>query len=97
MTHTPGEWNYSKCGNDADQWAVYDESGRTIGLSYHGEDNARLFSAASDLLLQLKLLVRWAEDQGEKCSYARAAIEKATAPTPGSPADLNAAHRDGYI
>ena len=52
MTHTP--WNHDKAGNDADQWLIYDANGRTIGLSYHGEDNARLFAAAPDLLTALE-------------------------------------------
>ncbi len=54
MTHTPEQWNHGKCGNNADQWDIYDEAGRTIGLSYHGEANARLIAAAPDLLAALR-------------------------------------------
>jgi len=56
MTHTPGPWNYDKAGNDADQWLIYDANDRTIGLSYHGEDNARLFSTAPDLVAALEAI-----------------------------------------
>lgn len=42
-----------------------------------GEANARLIAAAPELLAQLKLLVRWAEDQGESCSFAQDTINKA--------------------
>ena len=49
MTHTKGPWGHDKAGNDADQWLIYDENGRTIGLSYHGEDNARAFASAPNL------------------------------------------------
>ena len=56
--HTPGPWCHGKLGNDADQWAIYDESGRTIGLSYHGEANARLMAAAPELLEALGIMER---------------------------------------
>ena len=51
---TPGPLGYQKLGNDADQCAIYDESGRTIGLSYHGEANAALFAASSEMREALK-------------------------------------------
>lgn len=62
--HTPGPWAHGKLGNNADQWAVYDESGRTIGLSYHGEANARLIAAAPQLLEALWLAIRVIEKGG---------------------------------
>ena len=59
MTHSPGPLYHCKCGNDADQWLVIEEkTGRTIGLSYHGEANARLFAASPDLLIALKEIKR---------------------------------------
>lgn len=39
--------------------------------------NVRLMANAPALLEQLKLLVRWAEDQGQSCSFAKAAIAMA--------------------
>ena len=54
MTHTP--LAYGKLGNDADQWGIYElDSGRTVGLSYHGEEYARIFAAAPELLEALSL------------------------------------------
>lgn len=62
--HTPGPWDYGKLGNDADQWAVYDPNGRTIGLSYHGEANARLIAVAPELLEALEELADAADEVG---------------------------------
>lgn len=59
MTHTPEQWNHGKLGNNADQWDIYDEAGRTIGLSYHGEDTAKLFASAPDLLAALQRAAPW--------------------------------------
>lgn len=84
MTYTPGEWSYSKLGNDADQWGIYDESGKTLGLSYHGEDNARLIAAAPDLLEALEWVLHDVTKSTEMHSLnsnttaqVRAAIAKA--------------------
>lgn len=57
---TPGPWDFGKLGNDADQWSVFDEAGRDIGLSYHGEANAQLIAAAPEMLAALE------KGQGEK-------------------------------
>ena len=50
--------------------------------SVHDENyaNARLVAAAPELLAQLKMLVNWAEAQGQECAFARAAITKAIQP-----------------
>ena len=47
------------------------------GFEDEGEAHARLISAAPELLQQLKALTRWAEDHGEDCPLAQAAIAKA--------------------
>ena len=60
--HTPGSWGYGKLGNNADQWGVYDKSGRTISLSYHGEANARLIAASPELLEALENITKVAEN-----------------------------------
>lgn len=80
--HTPGPWECVGFEN----LVVNDEEGNTITCAPGGRygatlgelrANARLIAASPDLLLQLKLLVRWAEDQGEDCQLAKAAIAKA--------------------
>ncbi len=60
--HTPGPWGSGKLGNDADQWAINDESGRTIGLSYHGEANARIIAASPELLAVLQEIIEMDPD-----------------------------------
>lgn len=69
-THTPPPWGYSKLGNDADQWAMYDESGRTIGLSYHGEPNAQLMAAAPEMLEALQAADKWIKETIANCEEA---------------------------
>ncbi len=55
--YTPGPWFFGKLGNNADQWSVFDNTGRDIGISYHGEDNAALMAAAPDMLAALESIV----------------------------------------
>ena len=78
-THTQGDWTIFH-NNEYDETYIYAGEERIASVRRdvpEYEQNAILMHAAPDLLLQLKLLVRWAEDQGEKCSYALAAIRKA--------------------
>jgi hypothetical protein len=54
-----------------------------VAKAFYGENfevlsaNARLISAAPELLEQLVLLVKKAEERGESCHEAKAAISKA--------------------
>ena len=85
--HTPGPWTTAiNTARHKFAWEVTGAEGLVptiarLGLVDQGpkvvEANARLIAASPDLLLQLKLLVRWAEDQGEDCLFAKAAIAKA--------------------
>lgn len=52
--HTPCPWHHCKVGNNGDQWMIIDDTGRTIGLSYHGEANARLWAASDEMLAALE-------------------------------------------
>ena len=83
MTHTP--LAYGKLGNDADQWGIYElDSSRTVGLSYHGEEYARIFAAAPELLEALSWCAACLENPGPHmdsqaaAEKAREAIRKAT-------------------
>ena len=52
MKHTKGPWEISKIGNNYDQYSVYSEgsSSGNIVNTVEGEANARLISAAPDML-----------------------------------------------
>lgn len=90
--HTPGPWYHSKLGNNADQWAIIDNTGRTIGLSYHGEANAEfivracnahddLLAVARDALTHSQLLGSGQQpllSNSEMCELLGTAIAKAT-------------------
>lgn len=54
------EWNISKAGNDADQWNIYDDNnnGRFIGC-INGEGNAKIASAAPEMLALLQEMYKW--------------------------------------
>ena len=61
-------------------WKAKSESYEIEAVHDENAANARLMSAAPDLLTQLQMLVRWAEDQGQKCEFAKAVIARATQP-----------------
>lgn len=86
--HTPGQLTFGKLGNNADQWAVYEEAtGRTFAVTYNdvGGQNARLISASPDLLAAMEaFVVPWnaGGNWESKITYetynaARAALAKA--------------------
>lgn len=79
IKHTPGPCYHSKVGNAADQWMIVDNTGRTIGLSYHGEANARLWAASDEMLATLKFYAdRETGDAVDFGDRARATIANAT-------------------
>ena len=58
IMYTPGPCYHSKAGNNADQWMIIDNTGRTIGLSYHGEGNAQLWAASNEMLETLRFYAK---------------------------------------
>lgn len=79
--HTPGPWRVSR-GAQADPFSIESET-RTIAhvksaFRHLGETeaNARLIAAAPEMYEQLSMLVRWCEDQGETCAFARALLAR---------------------
>ena len=88
MTHTPGPYVVGKPGGPAGPfWSVINQDGNVVAMQITTNDNARLISAAPDLLLSCMemwgAIVRiergWdtADMQTECLDRARAAITKA--------------------
>lgn len=92
MSHTPGPWNCS--GDGAEVWPMEGDkaqvelariAGPWDSSSWFGKDealaNARLISAAPDLLEACELLLiylgDWNDMEDETCAAARRAIAKA--------------------
>ena len=92
VKRTPGPWKFDtglgckgikggKCGSS--RQAQYTDIAYTVGLSDEKQDeaNARLISAAPDLLDVAKRIVEWMDDNGyssiDQSFGARAAIAKA--------------------
>ena len=88
--HTPGPWEISRDAVPAGfvQVTVYEErTGRRVATAFKEEANARLISAAPDLLEACERVLRaeeWAVtedrlDSAERVAILRAAIAKAQA------------------
>jgi hypothetical protein len=78
--HTPGPWNLYP--NSASDWVVRKmfpdgQESHEIARCTSGMDNARLISAAPDLLEALEFVIRGVPDTWEGVQKARAAIAKA--------------------
>ena len=84
-THTPGPWRFQRdaaSDGDAPYWMVnfptVDGSyGSANAMVYTTEEDARLVTAAPELLAALKLLVLEAQAIGWDCSHITPVIKKA--------------------
>lgn len=86
VMHTPGVWTYRKelPSGPHDNRAEIFAHGDVIGVAYrdsradNAQQNARLMSAAPDLLNALRAVVRVADRATDEFKLAHAAIAKAT-------------------
>lgn len=88
MSHTPGPYVVGKPGGPSGPfWNVINQDGNVVAMQIMGKDNARLISAAPDLLLScmgmwgaiMGISCDWetADMQAERLDRAKAAITKA--------------------
>lgn len=87
MGHTPGPWEVAMPGEVDEHYAVLDGFGHTASVYGYPEENAaalanaRLISAAPDLLAACEELLiylgDWDDMENDTCAAARKAIAKA--------------------
>jgi hypothetical protein len=86
--HTPGTWDREpemEFEEERPNWRITDKDGNEIATVYagwaeeHSEANARLISAAPELLATLEKVMRWVDSHPRKATIVQSVKEEAWA------------------